>query len=549
MIVGLMALAAFGILCLLALGGAVRANLAIRASRHQSYGNSNYAQFVYDKDELNRMGYPQLLRRRWGGVSSFGLSFNQLGLLGGTAALYGLAVQYGGMTVAGWGWLVLGLFGIAAGAAMAELCSAFPTAGGPYHWSLALGGVRWSWVAGWLYILGSAAMLMLMNFFGAQMIDDYLSSLLRYKQAEWTTIVWMALFYLIQWWFNIARSRGSGMLQSVGVWIGIGGAAALIACLAWATWPGVVPAQSIFDNSIKLTGSTDTMSSSWTDWIIGMLLLQRMFIGSEGAASGAEETADPRVRSAWSVFLAPVYVFLIGFVLLCILTVTLPLNPSWNNLSFASWLASIIGVWRGWELLLVLLLAVSIGLNGMQGMNAMSRSLFAMSRDGALPDQSRLSKVSVHTGKPSAAITAAAFISGILGAVYFGLNGSGGEGILTIAGLAIASVQAACAIPIGLRLFGGSRRELHDAPWRLGWVSTAVHWTAWIGMVGSASGCILLFGYSVGYTFLLVAALAWAASIIRGKRFESKLRLSSRRTRLELQRIERKFGPLFLDGK
>lgn len=552
MIVGMMALAAFAAVGLLGVIGAARAGRAIRSSRHQTYGRSTYAQFVHDKDDLNRLGYPQLLLRRWGGSASFGLSFNQLGMLGGAAALYGMAIDYGGASVVGWGWLLLGLFGIAAGAAIAELCSAFPTAGGPYHWALALGGVSWSWITGWLHTLGNAALLAFMNYAGARMIDGYLSSTLGYEQARWSTIGWMAVFYIVQWRLNAARSRRTGTMLSLGVWIGIGGAVGIVAVLAWTMWPGAAPAQSLFESGYGRTGEglAAGTSSSWSGWLIGVLLLQRMFVGAEGAAIGAEETVDPRVRSAWSVFLAPVYVFVTGFVLLSILSVTLPLDQPGNAWALASRIASAIGSWSGLEPLLVLLLAASAGLSGMQGMNALSRSLFAMSRDGALPDRSRWSRISARTGKPASAIAAAALLSGALGVIYFGLYGGGEAAIRTIVGFAIAAIQVACAVPIGLRLFGGrKRKELRDAPWRLGRASGAVHAAAWLGMVLSAIGCVSLLSLYAGAGLAVIAAIVWTASLVRGERFERKLQMSSRRSRMELQRIERKFGPLFLDGK
>ena len=37
---------------------------------------------------------------------------------------------------------------------MAELTSAFPTAGGPYWWAAKLGGPGWSWITGWFNIVG-----------------------------------------------------------------------------------------------------------------------------------------------------------------------------------------------------------------------------------------------------------------------------------------------------------------------------------------------------------------------------------------------------------
>lgn len=52
-----------------------------------------------------------------------------------------------------YGWLIVGVFTLFVGAAMAEICSAFPTSGGLYYWSSQLAGQRWgpfaSWMTGW----------------------------------------------------------------------------------------------------------------------------------------------------------------------------------------------------------------------------------------------------------------------------------------------------------------------------------------------------------------------------------------------------------------
>ncbi len=60
-----------------------------------------------------------------------------------------------------WGWLLVGTLVIFAGMSMAEICSAFPTAGGLYYWSAKLApgnsGPVWSWFTGWFNLLGQVA--------------------------------------------------------------------------------------------------------------------------------------------------------------------------------------------------------------------------------------------------------------------------------------------------------------------------------------------------------------------------------------------------------
>lgn len=554
MIFGVAALAVFAIICLLAIGLAYGAGVSIRASRHQSYGGSTYAQLVHDKDDLNRLGFPQLLLRNYGSWASFGLSFQQLGLIAGAIAVYGLAIDHGGWTVIGWGWLIVGLFGIATGAAMAELSSAFPTAGGPYHWALALGGIRWSWAAGILHWAGHIAMLALTNYCGARLLDTFAASSLGYSSGSGTMLVWMAVFYILQWRLNLIRARSMRRTLGLGTILIVGIAVLSVAGLTWLILPGSAPVTSLFDSSIVLgdTGLVDSSPTSTTGWLIGLLLLQRMFIGSEGGAAAAEETADPRVRSAWAIFLSPVYVFVIGFVLLCIVTISLPFVTNFKYLPYGSWVAAIMQPWVRWDVILMIVLCIAVLLSGVQNMNVLSRTLFAASRDGVVPERLRTGRVSTRTGKPTMAITLSAVIAGVTGLLYISVSGGGESALMTLIGFTIIAVQLACAIPIGLRLLGNKekvRSKLQTAPWRLGFIGVAVSWLAWGGMLVSAVGCTLLLSPYAGAAAGGLVLVALVASFIRGNAFKRKLQTASNQSRAELQRIERKFGPLFLDGK
>ncbi|MWC28222.1 amino acid permease [Paenibacillus sp. MMS18-CY102] len=548
---GFMSLSLFAIVCLAAFICAIVASKSIRRSHHQSYGVSAYIQFVHDKDDLNRFGYPQLLLRRFGNAASFGLSFHQLSLVGGTVALFGWAISEGGLAAIGWGWPIIGLFGIAAGAAMAELCSAFPTAGGPYHWALALGGAKWSWLAGWLHVTGNAALLAFTNYSAARVLSEYAANQFGYVNQGWMAIIAMLGLYAIQWRLNRMRHRTFSAIQALGVGLVIASAVGVIIGLLWLTWPGVWPAQSLFgfgNQAVDAAAIQANPAPTPLGWLAGVLLLQRMFIGGEGAASGAEETMDPRVRSAWSVYLAPVYVYVIGFVLLSIAALNLPLDPG-NAGVLGIWLTTVVQIWTAGEPIIIGIAVVVIGISGVQGMNALSRTLFAMSRDGALLDHTKWSRVSARTGKPNAAITAAALLSAVIGVVYVAWNGSQTIGIPLISFAAAAS-QLGCAIPIGLRVLGNKqRKQLQEAPWSLGKSGAVIRWIAWIGMLGMAVGAMALLSFAAGAAVLGVGIAAWAAAAWRGTKFEKQLRKSFKRTRVELQRIERKFGPLFLDGK
>ena len=55
------------------------------------------------------------------------------------------------------GWPIVSIFTLFVALSMAELASAFPTAGGLYFWASKLGGAGWGWYTGWINLIGQVA--------------------------------------------------------------------------------------------------------------------------------------------------------------------------------------------------------------------------------------------------------------------------------------------------------------------------------------------------------------------------------------------------------
>ncbi|NVL73411.1 amino acid transporter, partial [Escherichia coli] len=92
-----------------------------------------------DAGALGRLGYAQELLRRMGGFSSFAVSFSIISVLTGGITAYADAIGPGGPAALGLGWPLVSVGTLFVAMAMAELASAFPTAGALYHWSALLG--------------------------------------------------------------------------------------------------------------------------------------------------------------------------------------------------------------------------------------------------------------------------------------------------------------------------------------------------------------------------------------------------------------------------
>src|SRR3954452_10687702 len=107
-----------------------------------------------DEQTLAELGYKQELQRAWSGFTNFAISFTIISVLAGTFTATQVAWNAGGPMAIAIGWPVLCVFVLLVAVSMAELTSAFPTAGGPYWWAAKLGGPGWSWFTGWFNIVG-----------------------------------------------------------------------------------------------------------------------------------------------------------------------------------------------------------------------------------------------------------------------------------------------------------------------------------------------------------------------------------------------------------
>jgi amino acid transporter len=103
---------------------------------------------------LGRMGYAQELRRRMSAFSNFAIAFSTICILAGGITSLQLGVSAVGGAAAGIVWPLGVAFSLVVALSMAQVASAFPTAGGLYHWSAILGGKGWGWATAWFNLAG-----------------------------------------------------------------------------------------------------------------------------------------------------------------------------------------------------------------------------------------------------------------------------------------------------------------------------------------------------------------------------------------------------------
>src|SRR5687767_8587620 len=128
-----------------------------------------------DEKILHRLGYAQVLFRGMGGFQNFAISFTIITILAGCLTSYFVAFERGGPVAVTWGWLLVGLMSTIISPSMAEIASAYPTAGGLYYWASKLGSPGWGWATGWFNLIGQVAVTAAIGYglatFGAVLLD------------------------------------------------------------------------------------------------------------------------------------------------------------------------------------------------------------------------------------------------------------------------------------------------------------------------------------------------------------------------------------------
>src|SRR5437762_3816063 len=135
-------------------------------------GRSREDLIQQDVKDLHQLGYAQELFRSMGGFSNFAISFSIISILTGAVILYDYGLAWGGPGIMGLGWPLVSVFTLIVAAAMAEIASAYPTAGGLYSWASRLGGPGWGWWTAWLNLGGLVAVVAGIDFAAAEFLDS-----------------------------------------------------------------------------------------------------------------------------------------------------------------------------------------------------------------------------------------------------------------------------------------------------------------------------------------------------------------------------------------
>jgi amino acid transporter len=497
-----------------------------------------------DIRDLHGLGYAQELFRTMGGFSNFAISFSIISILTGAIILYNYGLALGGPGASGLGWLVVTLFTLPIAATMAELASAYPTAGGLYYWASRLRNKDWGWWTAWLNLGGQISIVAGINYAAAFYLTVALLNPLFGVDASAETLgltnaIWITgILIVIEIAFNVAGTRIVAFMNDLSVWWHIGFVAA-IAILLFAV--GSQPTHDL-GFLFQISPGANAAGTPWADVIpfgvagafaLSLLQAQWTYTGYDASAHVAEETVAARKASAWGVFLSVAVSAVAGYVVLSALTLkmtspedVLANSPGGYGVAYILYqnLGEGLGSLGG---LLAVGIAFAMTFCGFSSIASAGRMLYAFSRDDGLPGSRWLKQVSHRYRTPANSVIAISVASWLLIAlIYVVTKAAGGDPLFIIAGVTGVSTVLlywAYGLVIALGLWG-SQEWRGERTWSLGGWSRplAIVSVIWIILISP----LFLYPFElnpaalatvVGFLVLLLAYyLVWARARFRG---------------------------------
>jgi amino acid transporter len=400
-----------------------------------------------DEKVLHQMGYAQELTRRMGAFQNFAISFAIICIVAGGLTAFPAALSAGGGASVGIVWPIGSAFALLVAAAMGQVASSYPTAGGIYHWSSILGGRGYGWAAAWFNLLGLLFVVSSVNM-GLFLLfrDLFLAQVVGMDVSGWVSASFGDHGWVIQTIFIVIVTVVQAILNHyylrittiVTDWSGyIILATAVVLTLALVAF---APSHD-FGRLVHFQNFTgDAGGGVWPAatvgiyvFAIGLLHAVYTITGFDASAHTSEETRDAQKEVPKGMIRSVFWSFLFGWVMVCAMVIALPdqkdaagavtmdgvtagAKQGWNSFF---WLMSQATMPSLLKDLVIIGIVVSNFLCALAGLTSTSRMMYAFARDGGLPVSEKLRQVDPHLKTPGAAIWVGGVLS-IIATLYGG---------------------------------------------------------------------------------------------------------------------------------
>lgn len=421
-----------------------------------------------DEKVLHSMGYAQELARRMSGFSNFAISFSIICILAGGITAFPVAFSAGGGFSVSVGWLVGGFFALVVAASVGQIASAYPTAGGLYHWASILGGRGWGWLCAWLNLVGLIFVVASVNFGVYLLLKDLvITGVFGVDTSGWGALqasIFVTIFAVTQALFNHFGIKVTTMLTDFsGYLIFVVAIALTLSMLIWGASFDLSRLFTFINNTGEPGGLVvPEPRTALVAFLIGLLYPLYTITGFDASAHTSEETVNARATVPKGMLNSVFWSLLFGFFLASSFVLAMPDTTASAKDGFNSFF----NLFNSLPMPAILrdLLAIGIVIAnyicGLAGMTSTSRMIYAFARDGGLPASQALASIHPKHRTPVNAIWLTAVLSA--GACYYA------PFMFALAAGCALFLYISYAMPVAAGLFAEGKTWTEFGPFRLG---------------------------------------------------------------------------------
>jgi len=458
----------------------------IMASLHSSVDD--------DDKELLALGYVPSFKREFSNLATISFAFSIMGLCSSIATTFNTPLLLGGPASVTWCWILGATMCFTLGSSIAEIVSAFPTCGGLYTASAQLTPKRYraivGWVVGWLNILGQIA--------GVSSTEFGLSGMIlgavvigRDGDFEVTPGKVVGLFaglLVLHGVLNSVGTRHLARFTQYFVFVNLGATALIIiVLLAMTPRSEMHPASYVF-GAAGLVNQTGGWNNGLA-FLFGLLSVQWTMTDYDATAHISEEVKRAAYAAPAAIFIAVIGTGLIGWLFNIVLVLCSgPLADLPGPSGSAVLQIMTLRMGKTGALVLWAFVCLTAFFVVQTALQAVSRTVFAFSRDHGLPDRGYFGYNSPSTHTPLRAIWFCTLVS-ILPGLLDLASPIAANAIFSLTAIAL---DLSYVIPIALRRIYEKHPEVMFKPGPfylgnglLGWFTNlaCIIWTAFICII------------------------------------------------------------------
>jgi amino acid transporter len=279
-----------------------------------------------DPKVLHGIGYAQELSRSMSKFSNFAISFLIICILSGGINSFAQAIPSVGGAGAGIGWIVgcmlPGMFALA----MAQIASAFPTAGGLYHWASILGDRFWGWLTARLNLLGLITVLGAITIGTAYFFAGTFGGQISFTETDYSIVSFVAVIAIAQAILNHVGIKVTTFLTDIsGYVIFLTTAVLVVACHFYANGLEFLRLWT-FTNYSGDAGNETFPQTDNMGYLFLLCLLLPVYktTGNDASAHTSEETKNAAIAVPRGIMTAVFRSSLLGWTMICAIMLAVP---------------------------------------------------------------------------------------------------------------------------------------------------------------------------------------------------------------------------------